>query len=141
METHHPYIEVYGGWICLRDERDGTAVIAYKTGSDFLNTVGIRGNALWRWMCSLRDAGFTVEARLDMELYGRPDDLSPDGRAQWLHVTGWDPGKAREPRSISGLVQELKDKLGVKDVLPAEAPHSSPCWYPASPDCTCPDAS
>jgi hypothetical protein len=98
METTFPYIETSGGWICLRDERDGSAAIAYKNGSSLLDTVGIRGNMLWRWMCSLRDVGFTVEPRLDMELYGDPDAESPDGRARWLHVSAWATPVERKPR-------------------------------------------
>lgn len=98
METTYPYTEVEGGWVCLRDERDGSVAIVWRVASELLNTPGIRGNVLYKWMCSLRDVGFTVEPRLDMEIYGRPDEESPDGRAQWLHVTGWsEPAPPKPP--------------------------------------------
>lgn len=113
METRYPYTEASGGWKCLLDQRDNTVAIAYTVGSDLLNTAGIRGNVLYQWLCSLRDDGFAVEPRLDMELYGRPNEESPDGRAQWLHVTGWDPGRIVPSRSLAELAQDLRDKLGV----------------------------
>lgn len=68
------------------DHRDDTAVVVWRCGM-FGSMQGVRGTMLYRWLCSLRDAGFTAQARLDMEVFGKPDEESEI--AWWLHVTAW----------------------------------------------------
>jgi hypothetical protein len=87
METHVPDTEYAGGWTVARDQRDNTAVVVWR--GDEPVQPQVRGMTLYRWLCSLRLAGFTAEARTDMAVFGRPGDQSPDGIAHWLHVTGW----------------------------------------------------
>lgn len=77
------------------DHRDGTAVVVWRAGM-FGSMQGVRGTMLYRWLCSLRTAGFTAEARLDMEVFGKPDEESEI--AWWLHVTAWtDPARSPIP--------------------------------------------
>lgn len=75
-----------GGWVVAEDHRDGTAVVVYRTDPGWPQA-GVRGTTLYRWLCALRDAGFTAEARLDLEVFGKPDEQSEI--AHWLHTTGW----------------------------------------------------
>jgi hypothetical protein len=75
-----------GGWTVAADTRDGSAVVVWRQEEPVQPQV--RGMLLYRWLCSLRDAGFAAEARVDMTVFGRPMD-SPDGIARWLHVTAW----------------------------------------------------
>lgn len=89
MTRIHPETrDVIGGWTVAEDHRDGTAVVVWQQG-DGTWPATLRGTVMWRWLWALRGAGFTVEPRLDMEVFGRPDEESPDGRARWLHVTAW----------------------------------------------------
>jgi hypothetical protein len=74
----------FGGWIVAEDHRDGSAVVVWRQADWGGN---VRGNMLYRWLGSLRDAGFTAEARLDMEALGRPDEMADI--AHWLHVTAY----------------------------------------------------
>lgn len=76
-------------WTVAADHRDNTAAVVWRAGSDPTLPRTCRGIVLWRWLCSLRDAGFEAHPRTDMEIFGRPDEESPDGRAYWLHVTDW----------------------------------------------------
>ncbi|MCX4809071.1 hypothetical protein OG601_46945 [Streptomyces sp. NBC_01239] len=87
-----------GAWTVARDSRDNTAVVVWRAASDLLTLPQIRGLRLGRWLDSLRDAGFTADARTDMEVFGRPDEQSPDGRARWLHITGWTKPQPRVDR-------------------------------------------
>lgn len=94
MQTIHPEATAVGGWTVARDNRDGSAVVVWRTGLEPVQP-GVRGGVLYRWLVSLRGAGFTGVARTDMEVFGRPGEESPDGFARWLHVTGWsEPGTA-----------------------------------------------
>lgn len=68
------------------DHRDDTAVVVWRPGM-FGSMAGVRGTMLWRWLCSLRDAGFTAQPRTDMEVFGKPDEEADI--AWWLHVTDW----------------------------------------------------
>jgi hypothetical protein len=77
-----------GAWQVARDSRDGTVVVVWRAGYEPVQPQ-VRGMLLYRWLCSLRDAGFTAQARLDLAPFGRPDEVSRDGIARWLHVTGW----------------------------------------------------
>lgn len=115
MQDLFPYTEPSGGWKCLLDQRDNTVAIVWRPANDLLNTAGIRGNVMYAWLATLQNGGFLVEPRLDMELWGRPDEQSPDGRARWLHVTGWDASRIVPERSLAELVQQLRDKLGLVD--------------------------
>lgn len=89
MQTHFPDTTAAASWTVARDERDNTAVVVAGPGDDPTMPGGSYGIHAYRWMCSLRDAGFTAEARTDMEVFGRPDEQAPDGRARWLHITSW----------------------------------------------------
>lgn len=88
MQRIHPEATAAGGWTTARDSRDGSAVVAWRQGTEPAQP-GVRGTLLYRWLCSLRDAGFDAQARTDMEVFGRPDEESPDRYARWLHVTAW----------------------------------------------------
>lgn len=77
------------GWTVARDRRDETAVVVWRTGTDGPVQPQVRGMVLYRWLCSLRDAGFTGDARTDMAVFGQPEAQSPDRIARWLHLTGW----------------------------------------------------
>jgi hypothetical protein len=88
MTKHFPEDGYAGGWTVARDRRDGTAVVVWRRADEPVQPQ-VRGMALYRWLCSLRDAGFTGEARTDMEVFGRPEGQSQDGIARWLHVTAW----------------------------------------------------
>lgn len=81
-----------GDYVVAVDHRDGTAVVVWREGM-FGSMQGVRGTMLYRWICSLRTAGFTAEARLDMEVFGKPDEESEI--AWWLHVTDWSEPAAR----------------------------------------------
>lgn len=83
MDTNFPDT-YYGGWTVAEDERDGTAVVVWRQ-REYGGEQGLRGRMLYRWLESLRAAGFTVEPRLDLEVFGRPDEQSEI--AHWLHVT------------------------------------------------------
>jgi hypothetical protein len=87
MTAHFPTADLHGAWNVACDTRDGSAVVVWRPGDEPAQPQ-VRGMLLYRWLCSLRDAGFTGEARVDMTVFGRPVD-SPDGIARWLHVTAW----------------------------------------------------
>jgi hypothetical protein len=87
MTTVFPEVVTAGGWTVAADTRDGTAVVVWQPGTEPMQPQ-VRGMLLYRWLCSLRAAGFTAEARVDMTPFGRLVD-SPDGIARWLHVTSW----------------------------------------------------
>jgi hypothetical protein len=94
MQTHFPDTMAAASWVVARDERDNTAVVVAQPGYDNTLPGGCRAIHLYRWHSSLRDAGFTCEGRTDMEVFGRPDEQSTDGRARWIHVTGWEPNES-----------------------------------------------
>lgn len=97
------------------DHRDGTAVVVWRCGM-FGSMQGVRGTMLYRWLCSLRSAGFTAEARTDMEVFGKPDEESEI--AWWLHVTDWsDPVAQPEPPRRTPHYVEVHVRLD-----PATAP-------------------
>lgn len=112
MWKHFSGDDAPAGWIVACDYRDNTAVVVHRQTNDLLTMPAARGMSLYKWLCSLRDAGFTAEARTDMEVFGRPDEQSSDGLAHWLHITGWSEPQVRPGRTISELAQELRDKLG-----------------------------
>ncbi|MEY9876614.1 hypothetical protein ABH931_006124 [Streptacidiphilus sp. MAP12-33] len=91
MEAHYPDTTDAAAWTVAEDHRDGSAVVVWRIGNDRAFPAGARGTVLYRWLLSLRDAGFAAEARTDMEVFGRPDEEAPGGRALWLHVTDWHP--------------------------------------------------
>ncbi|MFI8351264.1 hypothetical protein [Streptomyces sp. NPDC085596] len=101
MQQHFPDTTPAASWTVARDERDNTAVVVAFPGSDTNLPGGCYATHLYRWMLSLRDTGFTVEARTDMEVFGRPDEQSPTGRARWIHITAWsEPEESPEDRSF-----------------------------------------
>jgi hypothetical protein len=106
MKTRFPDDEESGGWTVARDSRDNTAVVVWRAASDLLTMPQIRGFQLGRWLDSLRDAGFAAEPRTDMEVFGRPDEQSADGRARWLHVSNWVEPKAR-PESLGNRIGKV----------------------------------
>ena len=112
MQTHFPDDVEAGGWICARDYRDNTAVVVWRSsGNAELLPGGARAVVIAQWHMSLQNAGFISEPRTDMEVFGRPDEQSDDGRARWLHITGWDADLAAEPLSIYELAAELTEKV------------------------------
>jgi len=112
MRTVFPDDVDAGGWICARDRRDNTVVVVWRSsGNPTLLPGGARAVIIARWHTSLQNAGFVSEPRTDMEVFGRPDEQSDDGRARWLHITGWDPALMVEPRSIDQLAAELARKV------------------------------
>jgi hypothetical protein len=126
MREHFPYDEPAGGWETARDYRDNTAVVVWRRhGTDLPG--GSRGILLYHWHLSLQSAGFICVGRTDMEVFGRPDEQSPDGRAMWIHVTGWEPNEVRPPRTVGQIAYELRRKLGVAEehVVPVD-PATSP---------------
>jgi hypothetical protein len=115
MRAHFPDDADAGGWICARDYRDNTAVVVWRSsGNAELLPGGARAVVITRWHMSLQNDGFISNPRTDMEVFGRPDEQSDDGRARWLHITGWDPGLMVEPRSIYELAAELRQKIGAR---------------------------
>jgi hypothetical protein len=82
-----------GGWTVARDTRDGTAVVVWRSGGEPVQPL-VRGMVLYRWLCSLRDAGFAAEASTDMDVFGRPEQESPDRVARYLRVTAWSSAAA-----------------------------------------------
>ncbi|WP_432041448.1 hypothetical protein [Streptomyces cadmiisoli] len=127
MQTHHPDGADAGGWTVARDDRDGTAVLVWRPASSLLTLPQVRGMQLYRWLHSLRDAGFEAQPRTDMEVFGRPDEESEDGIARWLHITDWAPATARPGRTVSELAEELRDKVGV---LPEHTVSLDPATVP-----------
>jgi hypothetical protein len=113
MQTHFPDTMAAASWTVARDERDNTAVVVAQPGYDRTLPGGCRAIHLFRWHTSLSDAGFICEPRTDMEVFGRPDEQSPDGRARWLHITGWDPAPIVPHRTIPELITELTGKIGL----------------------------
>jgi hypothetical protein len=114
MQEHFPDTTAAASWTVARDERDNTAVVVAGPGDDPTMPGGSYGIHAYRWLCSLRDAGFTAEARTDMEVFGRPDEQAPGGRARWLHITAWDEKAIVPERSILELVAELYQKIGMR---------------------------
>lgn len=114
MQTHFPETTAAASWTVARDERDNTAVVVVGPGDDPTMPGGSYGIHAYRWLCSLRDAGFAVEPRTDMEVFGRPDEQSPDGRARWMHITGWSEAAIVPERSVFELVTELCQKIGMR---------------------------
>lgn len=113
MQDNFPEDVDAGGWICARDFRDNTAVVVWRPCRDNHELLpgGARAILIYRWHVSLQAAGFISVPRTDMEVFGRPDEQAPDGRARWLHITGWDAGLVVEPRGLHELVRDLTHKV------------------------------
>ncbi|MFF8829295.1 hypothetical protein [Streptomyces sp. NPDC015131] len=114
MNEHFPDTAAAASWVTARDERDNTAVVVAQPGYDQTLPAGARAIHLYRWHISLSDAGFISDPRTDMEVFGRPDEQAPDGRARWLHITGWDPTRIVPVRTLPELANELKRRLGIE---------------------------
>lgn len=100
-----------GGWIVAEDHRDGTAVVVWQPGNtEALLPGGARAILIYRWHVSLQNAGFASNPRTDMEVFGRPDEQSDDGRARWLHITGWDAERV-DHRTVDELVQAIRERV------------------------------
>lgn len=120
MTTVFPEVVAAGGWTVAADTRDGSAVVVWRPGDEPVQP-RVRGMLLYRWLCSLRAAGFTAEALVDMSVFGRPVD-SPDGVARWLHVTGW----AAPDRPVAVPLPPLPPKTPTV-VVPLPAGHGLRC--------------
>lgn len=116
MEEHFPEPVEAGDYLVARDYRDNTAVVVWRKGTDPHMPGGASSFLIYHWHISLTNAGFICVGRTDMEVFGRPDEQSPDGRARWIHITGWDPTLVVEPKSLSEEAKRLRDRLGI--VLP-----------------------
>jgi hypothetical protein len=88
MSSRFPGTLPTGGWKTAHDTTDGTAVVVWKSGGEPVQPL-VRGMVLYRWLCSLRDAGFAADACTDMAPFGRPAEESPDRVARYLRVTAW----------------------------------------------------
>lgn len=113
MEEHFPEPAAAGDYLVARDYRDNTAVVVWRKGTDPHIPGGASAFLIYHWHISLTNAGFICTGRTDMEVFGRPDEQSPDGRARWIHVTGWDPQLVRESTSVGQEASRLRDRLGV----------------------------
>lgn len=102
MTSAFPSTPDTGGWTVARDQQDGTAVVVWVKGMEPVQPQ-VRGMVLYRWLRSLRAAGFDAQARTDMAVFGRPDEESPDRIARWLHVTGWSEPAARTAAPLPPL--------------------------------------
>lgn len=120
MTVTFPEVATAGGWTVAADTRDGTAAVVWQPGTEPMPP-RVRGMLLYGWLCSLRDAGFTGDARVDMSVFGRPVD-SPDGVARWLHVTGW----AAPEVTVTAPLPPLPPKVP-QCVVPLPAGHGLRC--------------
>ncbi len=127
MQTHFPETIPAASWTVARDERDNTAVVVAFPGSDRTLPGSAYAVHAYRWLCSLRDAGFTAEPRTDMEVFGRPDEQAPGGRARWLHITAWTDKPPVPQRTIPELAAELYQKIGI---LPRHHVRLDPAAHP-----------
>ncbi|MFE2497159.1 hypothetical protein [Streptomyces scopuliridis] len=96
-----------GNWQTAVDYRDGTAIVIWRSGDVGPAQPSVRGMMLYRWLGSLRDAGFTAEARTDMACFGRPDEESPV--AWWLQITGW---AEPEPEPVPAPLERYPRPMG-----------------------------
>lgn len=111
MQALYPDDTDAGGWICAEDHRDGTAVVVWRPGNtEALLPGGARAILIYRWHATLQNAGFVSNPRTDMEVYGRPGEESDDGRARWLHITGWDAGMA-DQRTTAELAHAVRSRV------------------------------
>ncbi|WP_405506369.1 hypothetical protein OG323_06165 [Streptomyces cyaneofuscatus] len=92
MTTHCPGTD-FGDWEIGQNPTNGTIGVVWRVGTSRNGQAGVRGMVLYRWLNSLKDAGFVVEARTDMTVFGRPDEHAQT--AWWLSVNGWDPAAVR----------------------------------------------
>jgi hypothetical protein len=93
MTSRFPGTLPVGGWTVARDTRDGTAVVVWRSGGEPVQP-RVRGMLLYRWLTSLRASGFAADASLDMDVFGRPEQESPDRVARYLRVTAWSSAAA-----------------------------------------------
>lgn len=113
MQSSFPDDVDAAGWICARDYRDNTAVVVWRPaeGAPAMLPGGARATVIARWHMSLQNAGFISNPRTDMEVFGRPEEQSDDGRARWLHITGWDPELVVSEKSVFEWAEELIQKV------------------------------
>ncbi|WP_331764478.1 hypothetical protein [Streptomyces anulatus] len=86
MTVHCPPTE-HGDWELGQHPTDRTIGVVWRVGTSGTAQAGVRGSILYRWLGSLKDAGFTVTPRTDMAVFGRPDEESDT--AWWLSADGW----------------------------------------------------
>lgn len=100
-----------GGWTVAPGSETGDAVVVWQPGDEPAQPQ-VRGMLLYRWLCSLRDAGFTCEACTDMAVFGRPEQESPDGIARYLRITAW----SKPPAAVAAPLPPLPPKPLHRDV-------------------------
>ncbi|MFE2973353.1 hypothetical protein [Streptomyces sp. NPDC059258] len=101
MTTHCPGAEA-GDWEIGQHPTNRTIGIVWRVGAAGFTQPGVRGTTLYRWLNSLKDAGFAVEARTDMTVFGRPDEHV--ATAWWLSVDGWSLAAVRHQAPVQRTV-------------------------------------
>ncbi|MEV5854660.1 hypothetical protein [Streptomyces anulatus] len=136
MTAHCPPTE-HGDWEIGQHPTDRTIGVVWRVGTSGTAQAGVRGSILYRWLGSLKDAGFTVMPRTDMAVFGRPDEESDT--AWWLSVDRWDAAvvrhrapvqRAAPPRPASSVTVPLKTRpADLKHRLSGEFPESITFTY------------
>lgn len=85
MHAHCPATEC-GEWLIGQDPVDHHVHVVWQVGSLGFTQSGVRGTMLYRWLVSLKNAGFIVEANTDEKVFGRPGQHSEI--AWWLDISG-----------------------------------------------------
>lgn len=130
MHTHCPGTPA-GDWIIGQDPVDHHVHVVWQMGSMGLYQSGVRGTMLYRWMESLKDAGFIVESSTDERVFGRPGVHSEI--AWWLDVSG--RGEARiapEPVALTLTPEPPVRTIGLGRRRPADLHHPVTGEYPES---------
>lgn len=117
MKTHCPGTTA-GDWTIGQHPENHNVCVVYRIGSMGFAQAGVRGTTLYRWYRSLTAAGFIVEIREDLEVFGRPDETTDI--AWWLRVTGHRPPAARRQVSDSGKAEPRRHWIHLE---PAPAPY------------------
>jgi hypothetical protein len=129
MHAHCPGTPA-GDWVIGQDPVDHHVHVVWQMGSMGFTQSGVRGTMLYRWLVSLKDAGFLVEACTDEKVFGRPGKHSEI--AWWLDISG--RGEALvAPKPV---VLKLKPEPPVRTIplrnRPAELQHPLTGEYPES---------
>jgi len=125
MHTHCPATPA-GDWTIGQHPTDHTVCVVYRVGSSGFTNPGIRGGMLHRWHSSLVDAGFQVDIRNDMTVFGRPDEESDI--AWWLRVTGRGVPEVHEPSRAMDRYPRALRRHDV-ELDPATTPHMQTRLY------------
>ncbi|MGW0780346.1 hypothetical protein [Streptomyces sp. NPDC002913] len=130
MHTHCPGTPG-GEWIIGQDPIDHHVHVVWQMGDMGFYQSGVRGTMLYRWLVSLKDAGFIVEASTDQKVFGRPGEHSDI--AWWLDISGrGEPLIAPKP-----VLLKLKPEPPVRTISldrrrPADLQHPLTGEYPQS---------